>query len=199
MTQPSARAARAAALLGDDFQHLHAWSEALEAAQPGSDVTTFSVEAIEAGSYDDIVVRHASNPHLYIQAKFAVDPTDGFSLDWLMTPTGSGTERPSLAQRALATYRQLHQPGRSPQLRLVTNRDLHPDGAWLRLYRIPETNTLGHVRARLLVLDAFDDDLTDVVVLLVVLVLAADRHDPEPLQAEQQRRSVSHARGSQVG
>jgi len=55
------------------------------------------------------------------------------------------------------------------------------------------------VRARPLILDAFDDDLTDVVVLLIVLVLAADRHDPEPLQAEQQRRSVSHARGSQVG
>jgi hypothetical protein len=57
---------------------------------------------------------------------------------------------------------------------------------------------------RLLVLHPLHNDLADTLVVLlavlfIVLMLARDRRDPEPLQAEQQRRSVSHARGSQCG
>ena len=49
---------------------------------------------------------------------------------------------------------------------------------------------------RLLVLEPLDDDHPS---LALVLLVMRDRHDPEPVQAEQQRRSVSHARGSQCG
>ena len=52
------------------------------------------------------------------------------------------------------------------------------------------------VRTGLLLYGTLDDDLT---ALDVVLLLLRDRHDPEPVQAEQQRRSVSRARGSQCG
>jgi len=52
-------------------------------------------------------------------------------------------------------------------------------------------------RARLLRLDSLHDDVTDPA--LVTVVFALHRHDGEPVQALQQRRSVLHARGSQAG
>jgi hypothetical protein len=148
VSSPSGRAARAASLLGDDYQHLLAWSEAVHAGRPGSDATDFRVEAVDAGSYDDISVLRHSGLHEHTQAKFAVNPTGGFGIDWLINPTGTRPQRQSLAQRALATHRDLAAGG-TPVLRLVTNRT--PDAAddWLPLYRGPDS-TLGHQARRLL-------------------------------------------------
>ena len=60
------------------------------------------------------------------------------------------------------------------------------------------------VRACLLTLQTLGHDLTDALaglldVALVLLPLNHDRDDPEPLQTEHQRRSVSLVRGSQCG
>lgn len=148
MTSPTGRAARGASLLGDDYQHLLAWSEAVHAVREGSDATEFRIEAIDAGSYDDVSVLRRDGNHEHTQAKFAVNPTGGFSIDWLTKPTGSGSKRLSLSERALATHRELTGIG-TPSLRLVTNRT--PDAAdeWLPLYR-GHNGTLGHQARRLL-------------------------------------------------
>lgn len=147
MTSPSGRAARAASLLGDDYQHLLAWSEAVHALRPSSDARAFRVESIDAGSYDDVSVLRRTGPHMHLQAKFSVDPARGFGLDWLVKPVGTGKQPKSLAQRALDTHRELS-PAGGLTLRLVTNKTPGPDDAWLAAYA-GHDGRLGHEARRL--------------------------------------------------
>ncbi len=146
MTTPSGRAARAASLFGDDYQHLHAWSEAVHALRPGSGSTAFAVEAVGASHYDDVVVERRDGGS-FVQAKFAVEPTGGFSVDWLLEPVGK--DGASLAGRALAAHDKLTAGNGRAQLRLVTNRTLADGDAWMSAFQAPD-GTLGHAVARLL-------------------------------------------------
>jgi SMODS-associated and fused to various effectors sensor domain len=118
---PSASGARIA---GDDYQHLLAWSGALRALQPGSDVVAFDLEAPGIGNVDDIVLRRAVRPSEYCQVKWAVDASTPVNAAYLLdSPAGSST--PLLA-RFLASYRRLRTDNALPELYLQTNRDLDP-------------------------------------------------------------------------
>jgi len=146
VSTPSGRAAQAAVLLGADYQHLHAWSEAVHALRPGSCATALAVEAVGAAHYDDVVVERSDGGSV-VQAKFAVNPTGGFSVDWLLEPVGQAGA--SLARRALTAHKALSAGGGRAELRLVTNRTLADGDAWLSAFRGPD-GTLGHAVGRLL-------------------------------------------------
>jgi hypothetical protein len=118
---PSASGARIA---GDDYQHLLAWSGALRALQPGSDVVAFELEAPRIGNVDDIVLRRAVRPSEYCQVKWAVDASTPVNAAYLLDPP-VGSSAPLLA-RFLASYRRLRTDDGPPELYLQTNRDLDP-------------------------------------------------------------------------
>src|SRR6266516_4937821 len=118
---PSASGARIA---GDDYQHLLAWSGALRALQPGSDVIAFELEALGVGNVDDIVLRRAVRPSEYCQVKWAVDASTPVNAAYLLDPP-AGSSTPLLA-RFLASYRRLRTDDAPPELYLQTNRDLDP-------------------------------------------------------------------------
>ncbi len=118
----------------------------MHALRPGSTATAVHIEAVAASHYDDVVVER-SDGGTFVQAKFAVDPTDGFSVDWLIEPVGR--KGASLAGRALAAHTILTSGGGRAELRLVTNRTLAADATWLSDFRGPD-GTLGHAAGRLL-------------------------------------------------
>jgi hypothetical protein len=118
---PSASGARIA---GDDYQHLLAWSGALRALQPGSDVIAFELEALKVGNVDDIILRRGVRPSEYCQVKWAVDASTPVNAAYLLEPQ-AGSSTPLLA-RFLDSYRRLRGDAAMPELFLQTNRDLDP-------------------------------------------------------------------------
>jgi SMODS-associated and fused to various effectors sensor domain len=118
------RSPSAARLAGDDYQHLVAWSWALRALLPGSDVAAVEVEAPDTGNVDDVVLWQNTPPHQYLQAKYAVDARSPVNTGWLTRRSPSGG--PSLLQRFHASWQRLRVDGPEPDLWLVTNRDLDP-------------------------------------------------------------------------
>lgn len=118
---PSSSGAR---LTGDDVQHAVAWHAALRAVVAHSGIRSVTVEALDAGNVDDVVIRKVIDPDEYIQVKAAVTAQHPASIGWLTEPTRSGG--PSILQRFYRTFRDLYRDGKPPQLTLVTNRSIDP-------------------------------------------------------------------------
>jgi hypothetical protein len=152
MTTPIGRSAPGAMLLGHRYQHTIAWRQALRALAPGSTTERFGVEARDAYAYDDVVTSGPAES-AYQQAKFVVDGTAGFTLDWLTT--GYGQKNQSMAQRALTTFERLSAYG-AVSLALFTNRELDAESSWLGAYRSADA-TIGMAARRLLAGERSDD------------------------------------------
>jgi hypothetical protein len=151
MSSPTGRSAVAATLLGHDYQHLIAWNELLPALRAGSTIASIAVEAVDAASYDDVVITPAAGAARFMQAKFAVDGTSVFGIDYLTEALGRGKVKSSLAKKALAAFHTLTATtGVAPTLELVTNRVPAPDDELFTRYRDPEDSTLGAAVRRLL-------------------------------------------------
>lgn len=127
---PSASAAR---LTGDDFQHAMTWLEALRLLQRDH-VTRieFEVGDAQAGITDDLVVhRGEKRPSRYTQIKFAVDDTTPLTYEWFMTQPRAGSRTP--LRRFYDVFTRLSEDGEpSPELELLTNRQISPDDPLLK-------------------------------------------------------------------
>jgi SMODS-associated and fused to various effectors sensor domain len=117
-------------LAGDEYQHIVTWNEALNAARPGSDVASLTVEAPDAGNLDDIVIERRAAPHTYIQVKHAVDATTPVGSGWLTATPGG---RRSLLGRFHNSWLTLLESGREPDMQLVTDREIDPTDPLMRL------------------------------------------------------------------
>lgn len=130
MREVPSRSPSAARVAGDEYQHLVTWNEVLLALRPGSDVTRITVEAREAGNVDDIVVERGSGPTVYTQVKHAVDAATPVGTTWL-TATPSGAR--SLLRRFYDSWRTLSAGAGAPEMQLVTDREIDPSDALMRL------------------------------------------------------------------
>ncbi|RYG39148.1 SAVED domain-containing protein [bacterium] len=113
----------AARLEGDDYQHLIAWLHVLELKRPQRMVQSVSVEDAEAGSADDVTVRHrmeSSRPDCFYQVKYHRDQGKGYSTSVLTKPrTDGGT---GLLQKLFITWKKLRQHSTRPfEIHLVSN------------------------------------------------------------------------------
>jgi hypothetical protein len=127
---PSPSGAR---LAGDDFQHAITWLEALRLLQEDH-VTRieFEVGDAQAGITDDLVVhRGDSRPNRYTQIKFAVDDATPLTYEWFMTEPRTGSQTP-LRRFHDAFSRLSKNAGPSPELELLTNRQISPNDPLLR-------------------------------------------------------------------
>lgn len=127
MNGPARRAQTASQLEGHYYQHLFAWSEALNALKPNSDADAITVEHPEAGNVDDIVIHRHTGPHSYIQVKHAVDATTPVGCEWLMSKRTNKPSSQSLLQKLHSSWDELAKDGTRPELRLVTDRDIDPN------------------------------------------------------------------------
>ena len=134
MSITTGRTRSAVRIAGDDYQHLVAWNEALEALRPDSNVTSITVEQPDAGNVDDVVLRRGAGSNRYIQVKHAVDATSPVGHKWL---TSRATPRASsLLEKFYRSWRVLSKGAQQPELVLVTDRDIDPcDPAMSRLDR----------------------------------------------------------------
>ncbi len=111
---------RAAALRGDDYQHVIGW---YWAAQALSDpvILSVSIEDRLGGSFDDIVVRRRSASDLYWQVKSSNAGSVLVDESWLFTKKASARAKSPL-QHFHATWKTLNAAGNPFELAIVTNR-----------------------------------------------------------------------------
>ena len=131
MSSTTGRTRSAVRIAGDDYQHLVAWNEALEALRPDNDVVSITVEQPDAGNVDDVVLRRRTRPHRYIQVKHAVDATSPVGHEWMTTrskPTAS-----SLLEKFHRSWLHLTADTQQPELVLVTDREIDPRDPVMRL------------------------------------------------------------------
>ena len=148
MTSTTGRTRSAVRIAGDDYQHLVAWNEALEALRPDNDVVSVTVEQPDAGNVDDVVLRRRARPHRYIQVKHAVDATSPVGHEWMTTrskPTAS-----SLMEKFHRSWLHLTTDTEPAELVLVTDREIDPhDPVMRRLDRRTQllVPSIGHPNA----------------------------------------------------
>lgn len=117
-------------LAGDEYQHLVTWNEVLLALRPGSSTARITVEARDAGSVDDIVVEGDAGPTTYTQVKHAVDATTPVGTAWLTAASSGGR---SLLRRFYDSWKLLRTVDGDAQMQLVTDREVDPSDAMMRL------------------------------------------------------------------
>lgn len=113
------RSASGARQSGDEFQYLVAWGRLLRAAQRGSPIQSFELEALEVGNADDVVIRYEDGAGEYTQVRYAVDSSHPLNEDYFLTRAPKGT---SLLQKFHATWKQLNSGAGPAALQLITNR-----------------------------------------------------------------------------
>ncbi|WP_419845998.1 SAVED domain-containing protein [Candidatus Poriferisocius sp.] len=126
MNVPAKRAQPASQIEGHYYQHLVAWSEALNSLRPNNNAAGITVEHPAAGNVDDIVIHLLTGLHRYIQVKHAVDATTPVGSKWFMASRTSKPGSLSLLQKFHRSWHNLTQQGIRPELRLVTDRDIDP-------------------------------------------------------------------------
>lgn len=122
--------ARAAALRGDDYQHIIGWYWACQALSD-PDIISITIEDPAGGSFDDLVVRRRTGRSSYQQIKSS--NTDETLVDntWLTTATTPTGKSP--LQHFYATWTAHRHENPKPEFRLVTNRAFDPDDPILKL------------------------------------------------------------------
>lgn len=106
---------------GDYFQDLIVWSAALELLRPGSVYHQLETESPGSGNVDDVVQRSHSAGDVFGQIKWATRPADPLDEKYLFKANPKGN---SILQKLFATFEDLKAGGRTPTLRLLTNRTL---------------------------------------------------------------------------
>jgi hypothetical protein len=136
--QPMTLPARAAALRGDDYQHIIGWYWACQALVD-ADIISVSVEDAAGGSFDDLIVLRRAARSSYEQIKSS--NTDETIVDtvWLTTPVTATGKSP--LQHFHATWAAHRHESPKPEFRFVTNRAFDPADPILKL-RDKLTNTV---------------------------------------------------------
>jgi hypothetical protein len=91
---------------------------------PGKRVLSVGLEALAVGNVDDVVVRYDQPPHEFTQIRYAVDAATPLNTEYLTTAAAPGGT--SMLQKFHASWRLLG-GGDDVDMRLVTNRAIHPD------------------------------------------------------------------------
>lgn len=114
--------ARAAAIRGDNLQHVIGLYTVLEALEDEHAISV-SIEDSDGGAFDDVVLRRASGlPGTWRQVKSSNYGSEVIDEEWLTT---SNAEKGSSPLQAFhKTWRNLNQAGDPFDLELVTNRNL---------------------------------------------------------------------------
>ncbi|WBM79131.1 SAVED domain-containing protein [Cryobacterium breve] len=111
--------ARAADLRGNEFQHARAWRYAVDSLTD-PDILSVSVEDPEGGAFDDIVVRRASSPNLYEQAKSSNYGSTIIDQEWLFAKKTTGGKSP--LQHFFSTWTSVQARNEDALFNLVSNR-----------------------------------------------------------------------------
>lgn len=139
--RPMTLPARAAALRGDDYQHLIGWYWACQAlVEP--DIVSVSVEDAAGGAFDDIVVLRHAGRSSYEQIKSSNTDETVVEAAWLINPATAAGKSP--LQHFHATWAAHRHESPQPVFRLVTNRTFDPNDPILRL-RDKLTNTVARL------------------------------------------------------
>jgi hypothetical protein len=135
------RAARAAAVRGDNYQYAVGWLHAADAlSDPG--VESVSIEDAGAGQFDDLVVRRRdTRPDRYWQVKSSNSGNVSIDEEWLTTSSTAAGQSP--LQHFHATWTRLRETERPFELILITNRGFDDQHALLGPLR---DNYTGHIR-----------------------------------------------------
>lgn len=128
--QPMTLPARAAALRGDDYQHIIGWYWACQALID-ADIISVSVEDAAGGSFDDLVVLRRAGRSSYEQIKSS--NTDETVIDnaWLTSAVTDNGKSP--LQHFHATWATHRSESPKPEFRFVTNRAFDPADPILKL------------------------------------------------------------------
>lgn len=124
---------RAAAIRGDDYQHMIGAYHACRALTD-PDITSVSVEDADGGAFDDVVVRMRAGsaaPHHYIQVKSSNYNNRIVDDDWLLTATTNTGKSP--LQHFHATWQRLLAAGEPFELTLLSNRNFSDTDTLLAL------------------------------------------------------------------
>lgn len=117
----------AARLAGDEYQHLTSWLHVLDLKRPRRNVREVTIEDENAGSADDVTVRHetgSSRPDTFYQIKFHVDQRGTYSSAVLTESKGNGS---SLLQKLFATWKMLASESSHVAIRFVSNWSWDPE------------------------------------------------------------------------
>ena len=110
-----------ARIRGDDYQHLAGWIQVVEALLRGSHVERIGIEDPGHPGADDVTVYRDPGPHLFLQAKSAVDARRAASFEWFCQPSAAAGL--SILQKFHRVWAS-HASGARPKLVLLTNRPL---------------------------------------------------------------------------
>jgi len=128
--QPMTLPARAAALRGDDYQHIIGWYWACQALVD-ADIISVSVEDAAGGSFDDLVVLRRAGRGSYEQIKSSNTDETIVDTAWLTTPATATGKSP--LQHFHATWAAHRHESPTPEFRFVTNRAFDPADPILKL------------------------------------------------------------------
>jgi hypothetical protein len=134
---------RAAALRGDDYQHIIAWYWACHALID-ADIISVSVEDVGGGAFDDLVVLRRAGRNCYEQIKSSNTDKTVINSMWLTTPATKGGKSP--LQHFHTTWAAHRHESPSPEFRLTTNRSFDPEDPILKL-RDKYTHTVDRLLA----------------------------------------------------
>ncbi|MEV6520278.1 SAVED domain-containing protein [Micromonospora chalcea] len=133
--------ARAAALRGDDYQHIIGWYWACRALTD-VDLVSVSIEDASGGAFDDLVVLRNTGADCYYQVKSSNSDETVVDAKWLTTATATNGKSP--LQHFHATWAEHRHDNPRPQFQLITNRAFDPDDPILKLHD-KYSNTVGRV------------------------------------------------------
>ncbi|PWU46296.1 hypothetical protein DLJ47_32815 [Micromonospora sp. S4605] len=131
--------ARAAALRGDDYQHIIGWYWACRALAD-ADIISVSIEDAGGGAFDDVVVLRRAGGNCYYQIKSSNTDATIIDAGWLTTATAANGKSPLQHFHATWAKHRLENP--QPQFQLITNRAFDPTDQILKL-RDKVTNRIG--------------------------------------------------------
>jgi hypothetical protein len=133
--------ARAAALRGDDYQHIIGWYWACRALND-ADIISVSIEDAAGGAFDDLVILRNTGVDCYYQMKSSNTDETVVDAKWLTTATATNGKSP--LQHFHATWASRRRDNPRPQFQLITNRAFDPDDPILKLHD-KYSNTVGRL------------------------------------------------------
>jgi hypothetical protein len=133
--------ARAAALRGDDYQHIIGWYWACQALTD-ADIISVSIEDATGGAFDDLVVLRHTGADGYYQIKSSNTGETIIDAKWLITATAANGKSP--LQHFHTTWAAHRHDDPRPQFQLITNRTFDPDDPILKLHD-KYSNTVGRL------------------------------------------------------
>lgn len=107
-----------ARIRGDEYQHLFAWIQVVEAVL-NNDTIKVGIEDPKAGNADDVTVYKDDGAREYYQVKSAVDARNPIDVEWLTKPSRSGG--PSVLQGFYELWAG-EPDDKKPKITLMTNR-----------------------------------------------------------------------------